>query len=760
MRASLTLLCWAVLGIYVLSQPCSAQVPPDSAREAVIAQALSVTPDRLLKLVRGEQLIPHWQPDGSQFWFVADRINGVEYLRVDPDRKTIEPLFDRLQFEAAVRSATKIADYTLEAPLEGFVFHFDKAAASFELLDRHWSYEPAANRLTASARTEAADSPDKRWRVEVRDFNLYLEDRNTGAGWQLTTDGSAEYPYAQRLAYLQDLVRQETNAPRFDPDVRWSPDLRRFVTYRMNLAGARRLSAVQSTPPNGAKPRVFDFPYPMAGDEQVPVAQTVIVNVESRAVVYIESPTHQVLSWPMPEYAWTRDSAIVLQRTFTRGFGAMRLYAIDAASGRSSVLTEDSQHFVDLTAHHWRYVQGCDCAAWLSDADGWNQVFLVDRSGRRSALTSGQWVVSGLAGVDPTGSTFFIIGRGKENGRDPYLRNLYRVERDSRKLELLTPEPVDHDVYVSPDGRFFVDNLSLIDRPTTTLLRSTRDGAVLMKLQEANIDALAQRNLRFPEPFNAVAADGVTSLYGAIYKPSTFDRQQRYRVVEYIYTGPHSITTPKSFAAGLSLDAAYAVAELGFVVVVLDARGTSGRGRAFLEPAYRNLHAVGLDDHIGVIKALGAQRTYMDTSHVGIYGRSAGGYDVVRAMTRRPDFYKVGISASGNHDHRLDKAVWIEQWMGFPLGPQYDANSNISWAPKLEGKLLLAHGELDSNVPLAATMRMASALIAAGKPFEFLIVPNADHILSDSPYFNRRRFEFLLSNLSPPAPLPVSSSHE
>jgi dipeptidyl aminopeptidase/acylaminoacyl peptidase len=751
MRAVFKPLWCVVIGLCVVAQAHATPPAQEGIHQAAIARALSLMPDELERLVRDERVVPTWRENGEQFWFITNRAQGVEYLRVDPESKTVRPLLDRGKLETALREVVGSEARALPEKLDGFSYDFDKNEITFDYAGRRWGYSPRTDHLAPIEKAEPGHSPDRHWQVLVRDYNLFLANKSNGQVRQLTTDGTSAHPYARPVVSLKEMEAQETTVPKLAPDVVWSPDSSRFVTHRMDLDGATRLSAVQSSPPGGGPPRGFDYIYPLTGDEHVPVAHTLVVNAASGAITQVQSPTQDILYSGGPEYQWTRDSAAVLQRIASRGYGSLRLYAIDAATGKSVVLTQDgSSLFVDFYAQRWKYLKGADATAWLADDQGWNQLFLVDRRGKRRQLTTGSWTVADVAGGDESGRHLFVIGRGKERGRDPYLASLYSVDTQSRRTLSLTPEPLDHEVYVSPDGRVFVDNQSLVNRPTTTVLRSTRDGSVLMKLQSADIGELTKRRLNLPEPFTATAADGKTPLYGVLYKPSTFDPHKRYPVVEYIYTGPHAITVPKSFTAGLDVDAAYAVAELGYIVVVVDGRGTSGRGRAFLDPAYRNLHAVGLDDHIAAIRALAAQRPYMNVTAVGVYGYSAGGYDVVRAMTERPDFYKVGIAASGNQDNRLDKAVWNEQWMGFPLGPQYDANSNITWANKLQGKLFLAYGELDENVPTAATLRLVDALIKADKPFELLVVPNANHFLASVPYFNQRRFEFLLRNLPPP----------
>ena len=301
---------------------------------------------------------------------------------------------------------------------------------------------------------------------------------------------------------------------------------------------------------------------------------------------------------------------------------------------------------------------------------------------------------------------------------------------------------------VSPDGRFFVDNMSFINQPTRSVLRSATDGRILMELGRADISAYLAAGYSLPEPFETMAADGKTMIYGAIFKPAHFDPAKRYPIIEEIYTGPQIIAnSPKAFEAAFVARFIMPQAQIGAIGVTVDGRGVAGRSRAFQQPAYQNVHAVGLDDHVAMIRAMAATYRWMDTSRVGLYGYSAGGYDVVRALTERPDFYKVGLTGAGVQDNRLDKAWWNEQWMGKEMGPIWDANSNITWASKLVGKLMIVHGELDDNVPPANSLRLVDALIKANKDFEFLIIPNANHPVMAVPYFWRRQWDFFVREL-------------
>lgn len=716
----------------------------------VYARAEAVLPQHVDELIFGLSVRPQWIGDSADFWFEQRTAEGRNYVRVDPVTKQTRSLFDHDALTTALAGAAgkpltrkdlRLRDLKVDAKTGELTFAHD---------GRNWRYTPATNAVEVA--TAAADkgvvSPDGRWRAVVRDGDLVIASTADGAERRLTQDGAAS-PYATPVINLKDMAAQGTSQPTVRPGVQWSPDSRYIATYRIDRDHARRLSLVQSSPKDSGPPRVLDYLYPLTGDAEVPTAEGVIFEVESGRRIEMALPPEPVLYYGGPDFEWSANSQAVFERRPVRGYGALQLHRIEAATGEARLLTEDrSDTYIDFYGHFWSYDDKSNTHFWTADPDGYAHVYAVDATtGARRQLTSGDWRARTVAGVDHQAKRVLIIGSGREAGRDPYLRHLYSVPAQGGRPRLLTPEALDHDVSVSPDGHFFVDNMSTIDQPTRSVLRSSSDGRVVMELGRADVSAYLAAGYRLPEPFQTVAADGVTPIYGALFKPADFDPAKRYPIIEDIYTGPHYVMTPKSFEASMIGRNANSIAQLGVITVTIDGRGTWGRSRAFQQVAYKNLHAVGLEDHIAGIRAIAARNPWMDADQVGIYGFSAGGYDVVRAMTRHPEFYKVGVTASGNHDNRLDKATWNEQWMGSQLGPLYDENSNITWAPKLEGRLFVAHGELDENVPPLASLRLADALIKANKDFDFLMVPNADHFLDSVPYYQRRRWDFFVREL-------------
>jgi dipeptidyl-peptidase 4 len=737
-----------------LLQPARAMEAPvggGSVTPEAYRRAEAVLPQHVDELVFMSSVRPQWFEKSNRFWYERSTPAGREYVLVDPLTRRSQPLFDHEKLRADLGRVTERRVQPRDLRLRSAELSKDQRSLEFGFADKRWRLSLADGRLTERAKKEPLGllSPDGRLRAFSRGSDLWIADVETGAERRLTTDGTAARPYARPVVNVKKMIGEGTSEPELEPDIAWSPDSRRIATYRLDLTGARRLAIVQSTPPKGAPPKVFDYYYTLTGDDQTPLATDVIIDVTSGAVVKSKAKAEPILYYGGPSFEWSKDGSSVFERVPARGYKTMRLDRIDAITGDVTTLHEDrSDTYVDYYGHHWSYDEDRDRHFWTADKTGFAHVYRVDgATGRTTQLTRGDWRARSVAGSSPDGSTVFIVGSGRETGRDPYLRSLYAVAANGRGLRALTPEPLDHDVSVSPDGRFFVDNMSLVDKPTVSVLRSAEDGRIVMELGRADITRFEAAGYRLPEAFEAFAADGRTKIYGAVFKPADFDPSKKYPVIEYTYTGPHYVQTPKTFEAGLLGRTAMSMAQLGAIGVTVDGRGTWGRSRAFQQVAYKNLHEVGLDDHIAAIRSLAAKHQWIDADRVGIYGFSAGGYDVVRAMTRRPEFYKVGVSASGNHDNRLDKATWNEQWMDRALGAVYDENSNVTWAPKLTGDLMLAHGELDENVPVAATLRLVDALMKANKDFDFLIVPNADHFLDDSPYFQRRRWDFFSEKL-------------
>ena len=381
----------------------------------------------------------------------------------------------------------------------------------------------------------------------------------------------------------------------------------------------------------------------------------------------------------------------------------------------------------------------------MSERDGWNHLYLYDgATGKvKNQITKGDWLVRGVDWVDTTRRQVWFHASGMYSGKDPYFVHYYRINFDGTGLTTFTDADAMHEVEYSPDHKYYVDSWSRVDQPAVMVLRRTSDRAKIMDLEHADASKLLATGWRPPEVFTAKGRDGKTDIWGVIIRPTNFDSTRKYPVIENIYAGPQGSFVPKTFSAQAGMQAQ---AELGFIVVQIDGMGTSNRSKAFHDVAWKNLADAGFPDRILWHKAVAAKYPYYDITRVGIYGTSAGGQSAMGALLFHPEFYDVAVSAAGCHDNRMDKIWWNEQWMGWPIGPQYAASSNVENAYRLQGKVLLVVGEMDKNVDPSSTMQLVNALIKADKQFDLLVVPGMGHG-SGGAYGEVKRFDFFVHNL-------------
>jgi dipeptidyl-peptidase 4 len=706
-------------------------------------------------LVLNESVSPNWIEETDRFWYQRELVAGREFLVVDPARGTRDPAFDHARLAEALSRETGRAIRADSLPFGSFEYRNGEEALEFGL-ENAQRYRCDLVSYTCSRLTDPTPdpvapgtSPDGRWVAFVRDYDLYL--RSTETGWEvrLTDDGERDRPYATGLANPGVMAMQGTAEPSASPAVFWSPDSKRLATYRLDSRGAGRLAMVHHSPGPGERPLYYEYVYPLAPDSVLPVAEPIVFEVESWKRIPFQMAPITRQYYGGPSFSWFEDGTRLYTAEVDRGYTERRLFEMDARTGevRTMVLEPGDPWVNSYGSVPFRFLDDGREVLWGSDRDGWMHYYLVDgATGEiRSQITSGEWVVRGIAHLDEASRTLYFTAGGREAGRDPYLEHLYRVNLDGSGLRLLTPENANHSVAFSPTGAYFVDTYSRADLPPVSVVRRASDGQVVVELEEADVSRLLATGWDFPEPFEALAEDGETDIYGIIWRPSNFDDSRSYPVVEQVYTGPHSFFVPKTFAA--YRNHAQLIAELGFIVVQVDGRGTARRSRAFHDHSRMNLGPGGLPDHIAALRQLGERYPYLDLDRVGIYGHSAGGYDSTQAILQFPDFYKVAVSSAGNHDHRVDKHVWNVQWMGWPLGEHYDEQSNVNLAHRLEGKLLLAHGDLDDNVPVSATLQLVDALIQADKEFDLMILPNQRHGIGGHPYFQRMRMDYFVRHL-------------
>ena len=580
--------------------------------------------------------------------------------------------------------------------------------------------KPRANRV------RGPESPDGQWTAFVKDFNLSVRNQKNGEVVALSSDGSAEDAYTDRL--------------------HWSPDSKKLVAFRTKKGEGRKVYLIESSPKDQLQPKLHNYDYDKPGD-RIAVSKPHLFDVGREKEIPLSEELF-VNPFAISDLRWAADSKRFTFLFNQRGHQVLRIVAVDATSGAARALIDEvSKTFVCYSSKSFsQYLDETKEIIWMSERDGWNHLYLHDaETGRvKDQITKGEWVVREVERVDEQARQVWFRAGGIRPGQDPYYVHLCRVNFDGTGLVILTEGDGNHTVEFSTDRAHLIDTWSRVDQPAITELRRASDGKLVCKLEEADGSELFKTGWRAPERFVAKGRDGKTDIYGIIIRPAGFDAAKKYPVIEEIYAGPHGAFVPKSFGTQTRQ---HSIAELGFIIVQIDGMGTSYRSKAFHDVCWQNLGDSGFPDRIAWMKAAAAKYPQMDLTRVGIYGGSAGGQSSTRALLAFGDFYKVAVSDCGCHDNRMDKIWWNEQWMGWPVGPHYAEQSNVTQAKNLKGHLMLVVGELDKNVDPSSTMQVANALIKADKDFDLLIIPGAGHGCAETPYGSRRRMDFFVRHL-------------
>jgi dipeptidyl-peptidase-4 len=744
---------WMVPAVLFALLPVSALA---QGKLADYQRAESFLSGNLQKKLYVANVRPNWIGHSDRFWYLKMGTEGKQFILVDAERSTQGPAFDQARLAASLSSAAGKTYKADDLPFYEFRYSRDGKSIEFEAEGASWTCALEDYKCKKASEAHASRyeslSPDGRWAAFVRDYNLYVRDVATGTVAQLTHDGVAGDDYATPLPDLRTLVAEDvTNGDdvKERPAVFWSPDSTKLVTYRLDSRNAGRFTSLQFVPPNQLRPIAYNYVYPLPG-EILPQARPVVFDVESGKRVDVKTPPLKIQFIGGPGFRWLPDNEHFYYGYDARGEKYMDLREVDAnTGGQRIILREEAKPYpyVDPGETMFRFIDHDKDFLWASERSGWDQLYLYSTETGKllDQVTHGDWVVRRIVSVDNKAHQIYFLAGGVDPKLDPYYTQLYRINFDGTGMKLLTPEDADHTASVSPDGKFFVDTYSRPNLPAESVLRRTNDGSVVRVLERTDDTWLVKLGWKPPIPFEGKAADGKTDLYGVIVRPTNFDPARKYPILEYIYTGPQGFFVPKTFGSAMRLES---TAELGFVVVMVDGRGTTGRSRAFHDFSYHNMGNVFID-HVTMIKEMAAKYPWMDITRVGIFGTSAGGYGSAHAFLQFPGFYKVCVSTSGDHDPRLDKAWWNELYQGWPEGKDYVEQANETLASHMKGHLLLIHGDIDDNVNPTETMHLADALMTANKSFDMLLVPNMYHGDSGphAHYVTRRRWDYFVRHL-------------
>jgi dipeptidyl aminopeptidase/acylaminoacyl peptidase len=705
-----------------------------------------------------------WLADG-RFFYRSVRPEGAVYVLVNPRTRSRAPLFDHARLATALSAAaggtfvaTALTLQSLELSDDGQSVTFTAGARRFRCDVSGAACAVAAGQAAAPAtlRGLAVTSPDGKRAAFIRDWNLWVRDIATGAETALTTDGEKNFGYATDNAGWVTSDRAI---------LLWSPDSKKIATQQQDERNVGDMHLVQT---KVGHPVLRSWKYPLPGDSVVAMVHRVVIDVDTKTIVRLKMPPDFHRSTlgddiSMSDYAFSPDGSKLALASTSRDHKQTILRLADTRSGDVRTVFEETvpTHFESITG--WRVLWNSNEVIWNSQRDDWSQLYLYDLTtgALKNKITTGEGPVSSIARIDERTRTLWFGAQGREAGQDPYLRHFYRTALTGRGPAVsLTPDDGDHAIQLSPDGRWIVDTWSRADLPPQTVLRDA-NGRVVMPLETADISKLLAHGWQPPILFSVKAADGTTDIYGQLFRPTNFDSTKKYPIINNAYPGPQSGSVgSRGFAA--SRGDKQALAELGFIVVSIDGRGSGpGRSKSFHDAYYG---AMGRDntlpDQVAGMQNLAKRYPWIDIDKAAMWGHSGGGFITAGAMFRYPDFFKVGISESGNHDQRNYEDDWGERYQGLLVrGPNgsdsYDSEANQTLAKNLKGKLLLAHGTMDNNVPPDNTYLVVDALIRANKDFDLLMIPNAAHGFgSASNYMMRRRWDYFvrwLQDAEPPA---------
>lgn len=723
--------------------------------EIDLSRAEALVWDSISTKVYNLTVYPQWMEDHSGLVYRFDSPNQKEYRRFDFKKQKVNSAFDHTKFAKAWSKLIQkeVSSNELNIQIQRWInpnqFEFSHEGKTYSVNLKHNKIEAL---LPKSKDKTISVSPDGQFEVFIQDFNLQLRNRKTGTTTPLSTDGSSLFVYGSDYEWDQ-IIKGEGNLPSPNLAVSWSPDSKKLMTQILDLRTAKKMYLLDYSIDSLYRPELLSYYRGSPGDTDLAYYRPIIYELATlkRTDIDLEPIPHFMDDLMNYGWKWSQDSQFIYGQLDHRGYKQKDFIEINPNNGKVRVLfADESKTNIDYLTR-FQLVEEAKLAFLTSEKSGWKQLYRLDwQSGQLTALTQGEFVVKDIEAIDVQRRQIYFSASGKEKGVNPYFNLLYRIDFDGANLVLLTPEPLNHEISISPDFNYFLDNISSADHPTITVIRSSRDGKIISEISRADVSELEKLGWKAPMLFTALAQDGQTEIHGALWRPTDFDSTKKYPIVDYTYTGPHMNVYPNTFRKGVYglYNSNQSLAELGFVVMQVDGMGSAGRSKDFHNVSYKNM-GQNLKDHTLAIHQLGQKHSWIDTEKVGIFGHSAGGYDAAHALMAFNDTYIVAISEAADHDWRMEKAWWPEMYAGWPVDETYHLQSNVTMAPQMKGKLLLIHGAIDENVNPSATFKLSEALIKADKDFDLLILPSARHSFPKTilPYVQKKRWRYFLMHL-------------
>jgi dipeptidyl-peptidase-4 len=754
-RAFLITLCSILL---LFQYPTYAQTPytPDKLTADDYEQAEYALSQHTSDLVLGGSVRPNWIDD-HRFWYRNQFEEGHEFILVDAKNNTRKRAFDHNMLARALSAAAKSKFAPFKLPFRTIDLNPDANTMDFTVGAKNYTYNLQNSRLTIKTAENRLGraffvSPDGQKAAFIKEHNLWVRNLNSGEDTQLTTDGVEDFGYATNNA---GWLRSDR------PVLLWSPDSKKLTTFQHDGRGVGEMHLATT---NVGHPKLDSWKYPLPEDSVIFRVHRVVIHLDGPKLVRLDMEPDQHRSsitdhialrdGTLADAEWSSDGSMLAFLSNSRDHKEAILRVADPNTGEvRTVMDEKVETFFEsgYRMSNWHILPERNEVIWFSQRSDWGHLYLYDlETGElKQPITEGDWNVLQVRKIDREAGKIYFTGAGKEAG-DPYFQYFYSVNLDGSELKLLTPDSSNHEISLSPDGSYFVDSYSTPATPPISVLRD-KNGGKLLTLEEADISRLVEKGWQAPIPIIVKARDGETDLYGLMYKPKNFDPDYKYPIINYIYPGPQTGSVgSRSFSSSRRDN--QAIADLGFIVVAIDAMGTPMRSKSFHAAYYGNMGDNGLPDQIAGMKQLAERHPWIDLDRAGIYGHSGGGFASTAAILRYPDFFKVAVSGAGNHDNRNYEDDWGEKWQGLltvnPDGStSYDNQANQLQAKNLKGKLLLGHGTMDTNVPVYNTLLVADALIAANKDFDLIMMPNRGHGFGNEPFWMRKRWDYFVKNL-------------
>ncbi|MGZ8538642.1 MAG: DPP IV N-terminal domain-containing protein, partial [Flavisolibacter sp.] len=782
-------ICLCLLMAFFFINVIHAQKTP--VTKANYSLAARFSPKKIDKLIFSTSVDPHWLKKSDRFWYTYETPNGKNWYIVDPSKGEKKLLFDNAKLAAEL---TKIVGDPMDAQhlnIDSMRFVKDENWIQFEVLSTidstikdtsvkkgtpprtikkrfYFEYNINTGQLVKLSDFKkpkrnprwASVSPDGQTILFMKKYNLYWmdklnyekalqnEDDSTIKEQQITKDGVEFYSYG--FDGLENNVDKEKNKnKRKRAFVLWSPDSKHFAMTRNDSRAVKEMWVINSV--SEPRPTIETYKYQMPGEKEAPITSVLLFNNDTKTfkelnIKQFKDQTVGIWSKPNPvntrDDDWTPDIWLGTNEKFyftrtSRDLKRIDLCTVDISDSEVRTLIPERMNTYVEVQPPGLVNDGNEIIEW-SERDGWAHFYLYDGKGNlKNQITNGTFHCEDIVKIDEQKRVLYFTANGREANEDPYMLHLYRVNFDGSGLRLLNPGEFEHSSRMNDSKTFFVDNYSRVNAAPKSTLFNT-DGKKIMELETTDLSSLMSTGYKFPQVFKVKADDGITDLYGVMYKPFDFDSTKKYPVIEYVYPGPQTEAVNKAFSR--SMDRIDRLAQLGFIVVTVGNRGGHpGRSKWYHTYGYGNLRDYGLADKKAAVEQLADRYSFIDIDRVGIAGHSGGGFMSTAALLVYPDFFKVAVSSSGNHDNAIYNRWWSEKHHGVRenVGEKgdtsfvYSIEKNPELAKNLKGRLLLTTGDIDNNVHPAATIRMANALIKANKRFDFVVLPGQRHAYGD-----------------------------